>query len=323
MRIYVILGPTASGKSGAALAVAQRAGAEIVSADSMQVYRGMDIGTAKPTRAERARVPHHLIDVVDPWESFSTAEYVRLADEAIADIARRGRIALVVGGTALYLKSLLVGIFRGPSADWRFRGALRKEAEASGVVALHERLSKIDPEAARRIHPNDLRRIERALEVHEKTGKRPSSLRREWTAGENRYDATVVGISWAREKLRARIDERVDRMIAAGWLAEVKELLASTAGPGREASQALGYAQLRRVASGDMDLAGAVDEIKRKTRRSAKAQMTWFKAFPGVGWVDGASRRDGGDLVDAVMDALGLHDGNAVQGQGGNSSGGR
>ena len=152
-RIYILLGPTAAGKSAIALELADRAGAEIISIDSMQVYRGMDVGTAKPTAADRARVPHHLVDLREPWESFSTAEYVRLADAAIGDVSGRGRIPLFVGGTALYVKSLLLGIFEGPSADWRFRGELRREAAEGGAEALHARLAGVVPEAARRIHP--------------------------------------------------------------------------------------------------------------------------------------------------------------------------
>lgn len=289
-----------------ALEVARRSGAEIISIDSMQVYRGMDIGTAKPTPAEREEVRHHLIDIRDPWESFSTAEYIRLADEAVCDIAGRGKAALFVGGTALYIKSLLVGIFEGPSADWEFRARLRQEAEEAGVEALHARLASLDPESAGRIHPNDLRRIERALEIYEKTGRPASRLRREWERGEGRYDARVVVLSLPRSLLYERIDARVDRMLEAGWPDEVRRLLEHPRGLGREASQALGYAELAKVASGEMTLDEAAAEIKKKTRHFAKRQETWFRGFEGVNRMDVHAEDDEAALADRVMEALGL-----------------
>ncbi len=304
--VYVILGATAAGKSAAALAVAGRFGAEIISADSMQVYRGMDIGTAKPSPAERESVPHHLIDIRDPWESFSTAQYVELADNAVADITARGRLPLLVGGTALYIRSLLAGIFEGPSADWDFREEIRILADTIGIEALHARLAEVDAEAAARIHPNDLRRIERALEIHHKTGQKPSSLRNQWASADLRYDARIAGIFWPREILKNRIDERVDKMVSDGWLGEVEGLLGDTRGMSREASQALGYAQLARVVNGEIPLAEAVDEIKRKTRRFAKAQMTWFKSFHNVCWIDASLCADYGAVVNRLADCLKL-----------------
>lgn len=306
-RIFVLLGPTASGKSAAALDLAPRVNAEILSVDSMQVYRGMDVGTAKPTAAERARVPHHLIDVRDPSESFSTAEYVKLADAAVADIVARGKRPLFVGGTALYVKSLLVGIFDGPPADWEFRSWLRAEAARAGPEALHRRLAEVDPVAAARIHPNDLRRVERALEIHHKTGLPASALRTQWSSESLRYDARIVGLSLPRPELLRRIDERIDNMIASGWPREVERLLSDPSGLSREASQALGYAELARVASGQMSLDAAVAEIKRKTHRFAKAQMTWFKTFPNVTWIDAAL--DKRSLVDKLLSAFGFADG--------------
>jgi len=304
-RILMLIGPTAAGKSAVAIEASLRLGAEIISLDSMQVYRGMDIGTAKPAPAERARVPHHLIDIRDPWESFSTAEYVRLADEAVAETTARGRLSLFVGGTALYAKSVLVGIFDGPSADWEFREDFRREAGKVGAEALHKRLAELDPEAAARIHPNDLRRIERALEIHSKTGRPASALRTEWKAAQLRYDARLVGILRPREELKKRIDARVDAMIAAGWLDEVRRLVADPRGLSREASQALGYAELAGVVRGEVQLAAAVEEIKRRTRRFAKAQMTWFKTFPAVTWVDASDYGATAEIVDRVVDLSG------------------
>jgi tRNA dimethylallyltransferase len=305
--VYILLGPTAAGKSAAGLEVAERIGAEIISADSMQVYRGMDIGTAKPTEADRARVPHHLLDIRDPWEPFSTAEYVALADEAIREITARGNRPLFVGGTALYVKSLLSGIFDGPSADWDFRKQVRAEAERIGVAALHRRLAEIDPEAAGRIHPNDLRRIERALEIYEKTGTEPSKLRQQWSSDNLRYEAKVAGLDLPRALLHERINRRVDAMMAAGWLEEVRRLLEDPRGLGREASQALGYKELAAVVRGEAEVAEAVEKIKARTRQFAKRQMTWFRGFGDiVRWVRAERDKGTADIAREVLLALGF-----------------
>lgn len=305
--ICILLGPTAAGKSAVGIEAARRIGAEIVSIDSMQVYRGMDIGTAKPTPAERAGVPHHLIDIREPWESFSTAEYVKLADAAAAEIASRGRLPLFVGGTALYIKSLVYGIFDGPSADWGFRRRLRKEAADFGSEALHRRLGEIDPDSAKRIHPNDLRRIERALEIHEKTGRAPSELRQQWQSASPRYEASMAGLDLPRSLLHERINARVDHMVDEGWCDEVSSLVTSRKGLGREASQALGYAQLARVVAGEISLGEAVEDIKAKTRQFAKRQMTWFRGFgDAVKWVKIAADATVPALAEEVIAALGI-----------------
>jgi tRNA dimethylallyltransferase len=313
-RIYVLVGPTASGKSAVGIAVAEGIGAEIVSLDSMQVYRGMDIGTAKPTGGERLRVRHHLIDMREPWESFSTAQYLALAAESVKDITARGKRPLFVGGTALYVKSLLAGMFEGPPADWEFRDRLRAEAARIGVQALYERLGAIDPAAAAKIHPNDLRRIERALEIHEKTGERASALRRQWQSGESKYDAVIVGLDVPREELYLRINARVEEMMERGWLGEVSRLVGEPRGLSREASQALGYAELARVIAGDATLEYAVEEIKTRTRQFAKRQMTWFRSFPDVHWVNASTRgaadraRRLSEIADEVVGAFGVSD---------------
>jgi len=305
-RIYVLLGPTAAGKSAVGMEVARRAGAEIISIDSMQVYRGMDIGTAKPSPAEREAVPHHLLDIREPRESFSTAEYVELADAAVRDIVSRGRLPLFVGGTALYIKSLICGIFEGPSADWDFRRRLRAEAAEKGSEALHARLAKIDSEAAARIHPGDMRRIERALEIYEKTGRRPSELRQEWKSDSQRYEAAMAGLDVDREVLRERINARVDSMMAAGWLDEVRRLVAA-GGLARGPSQALGYAQLARAAAGELPLEEALEDIKAKTRRFAKRQMTWFRGFgDAVKWVKVGADDTPESVAKRVICALGI-----------------
>ncbi len=305
-KIHILLGPTAAGKSAVAMAVAETVGAEIISLDSMQVYRGMDIGTAKPTAAERAMVPHHLIDVRDPWQPFSTAEYLGLAEAAIEDITARGRVCLFVGGTALYAKTLLYGMFEGPSADWRFRHRLRVEAQQIGVPALHERLKQIDPVSASRIHPNDLRRIERALEIHEKTGAPPSHLRREWENESLKFEASIAVLSLPRALLHERINQRTDEMIAQGWPGEVECLLQAAGGLSREASQALGYKELAAVVVGELDLDEAVEKIKARTRQFAKRQMTWFRSFDNVQWVEVSQEDAPASIAGRVIEALGL-----------------
>jgi len=230
--MVLLLGTTASGKTAAALALAPLLNAEIVSIDSMQVYRRMDIGTAKPTQTERAAVRHHLIDVVEPSESFSVARFVELADAAIADITARGKTVLAVAGTPLYLMGLMYGMFDGPSADESFRAALRERAAREGTAALHAELAQIDPAAAARIHPNDLKRIERALEVHRLTGRPLSAMQTQWDAAHLRYPAVVIGIRREKEDTSRRINQRVRQMIDAGLVDEVRSLLGGPLDPG-------------------------------------------------------------------------------------------
>ncbi|MCB9856707.1 MAG: tRNA (adenosine(37)-N6)-dimethylallyltransferase MiaA [Phycisphaerales bacterium] len=294
--IDLLLGVTASGKSSCALAIAAELNAEIVSVDSMQVYRGMDIGTAKASPVERSRVPHHLIDVVDPWESFSAARFGEMADEAIHDIARRGRRPLIVGGTPLYVMSLVFGMFEGPAADAAFRSALRERADAEGNPALHADLVRVDPEAAARIHPNDYKRIERALEVHHATGKPLSALQTQWDSGRMRYPARIVGLRREKEDASRRINARVKQMITDGLVGEVRSLLAHPRGMSEQARQALGYAQIIDHVEGRCPLDDAVEAIKIQTRRFAKHQRTWFRKFHFAKWVDVGA----GDAMDVV-----------------------
>jgi len=286
-----IVGPTASGKTSVALELAgnithgDQAGGEIISLDSMQLWRGMDIGTAKPTAEERRRVRHHLIELLEPSESFSVARYVEAAQAAVAEIAGRGRVPLFVGGTALYLKALLAGLFEGPSADWALRAELRRIAAEHGPAHLHERLQSVDPGTAQRLHPNDLRRIVRALEVYEKTGTPISELQRQWSAQRSGRQPPIFGIARDRAGLYDRINRRVDEMMQGGLLDEVRRLL--TMNPGREARQALGYRELIAHLAGEIpSLDEAVGLIKRNTRRFAKRQLTWFRAFTGIIWIE-------------------------------------
>ena len=279
-KLWVILGPTASGKSDLALAFARRIGGEILSADSMQVYRGMDVGTAKPSPAERAEVRHHLIDVVDPDQPFTVARFVEMAD----DVIRTARVPLIVtGGTPLYYKALFEGIFGGPGADEDVRQRLR----ALPGQELHRRLTEIDPAAAARIHANDTKRLVRALEVFELTGQPISSLQTDWSRPAPRHAATWIGLSWDKEALNRRINARVKQMIAAGWIEEVRTLLVRHGDLSHTAAEATGYRELIAHVRGELPLEEAVERIKIATRQLARRQMKWFRRFPNVAWMPG------------------------------------
>jgi len=282
------------------MALAPRLNAEILCVDSMQIYRGMDIGTAKPTAGQRRRVPHHLIDIVEASEHFSAARFVKLADAAITDIQSRSRRVLIVAGTPLYLMGLMYGLFDGPSADASFRSELRDRASKEGIAALHAELAAVDPDAAARIHPNDLKRIERGLEVYRLTGTPLSALQSQWAAGVMRYPAAVVGIRRDRAETSRRINARVKQMIADGFVDEVRGLLAAPGGMGEQARQALGYAEIIAHLEGGMSLDDAVERIKIQTRRFAKHQRTWFRKFPAARWVDLATHPSCTDAADRL-----------------------
>jgi tRNA dimethylallyltransferase len=278
-KLLAIVGPTASGKSALALAVARKMGALILSADSMQVYRGMDIGTAKPTMSERAEVVHHLIDVVEPSETFTVARFVEMAD-AVIENAKTPLI--VVGGTPLYYKALFEGLFEGPGSDESIRTRLAQIDAAE----LHAMLQRADPEAAGRIHVNDRKRLIRALEVYELTGRPISSFQTDWESGKKRHEAVWVGLQWEREALNRRINARVKEMIGTGWVEEARELL----GHGElspTAAEATGYGELIEHIKGRISLDDAVEQIKIATRQLARKQMKWLKRFGGVQWIAG------------------------------------
>ena len=299
-QITFILGCTGCGKGRVGRELARRVCAEILSTDSMKVYRRMDIGTAKPTAEDREIVPHHLIDVVEPSQEFSVAQFAEQSDQAIAGIHQRGHRVLAVGGTALYIKALSEGLFEGPSADEAVRQRLHAEARADGTPELHKKLQAVDPVAAERIHPNDLRRIVRALEVHELTGRPISELQTQWGGQSPDYVVTFVGLRREREDQSARTNARVKRMIEQGLVAEVEALLAEDPPPGITARQALGYAEIIEHLEGKVSLAEAVENIKINTRRLSKAQRTWFKRFPDVFWID----LDRDTTVEQVVDEL-------------------
>jgi len=281
-----IVGPTGAGKSALAMAVAEHSNCEIVNADSRQFYRGMDLGTAKPSAEDRARVPHHLIDVRNPDESLDVAEFARLARVAIEGIAARGRNPLVVGGSGLYLRVIRGGIFQGPAASPEIRERLAKIAEGQGVGHLHQTLREIDPEAANRIGVNDLYRIVRALEVFELTGETISSHQRRHRFADIGYDTLTVGVEVERKKLYEAIDRRFDAMIAAGFVAEVRALIETGYSPEKPPLSTIGYKQIAAHLRGEMTLADAIEQAKQESRRLAKRQLTWFRREPEIVWLD-------------------------------------
>ncbi len=283
-RIVILCGPTAAGKTAAAVAAAERFGGEIVGADSMQIYRYMDIGTAKPTPAERARVPHHLIDVADPDEPFDAARYADTAGAVIAGLHGRAVLPLVVGGTGLYIKALTRGLFEAAPVDGGVRRRLREEIRHRGNDALHRRLTRLDPEAAGRLHPNDTHRILRALEVIETTGRPITRHHRDHAFSGAPYETLTIGLALPREDLYRRIDHRVDAMIDAGFLSEVAGLLERGYGPDLKSMNAIGYRHLADHLLNRTDWAETVRTLKRDTRRYAKRQMTWFGRDTEIHW---------------------------------------
>jgi tRNA dimethylallyltransferase len=297
-RLIVIVGPTGAGKTRLAMQLAERAGGEVVSADSQQVYTGMDIGTGKATVAERARVPHHLLDVVRPDEEMTAARFVELADAAIADIAARGRAAIVCGGTGLYVRALLLGLFAGPPASPELRAELTARGDEDGLDALHAELARIDPAAAAKIDPHDGKRTIRALEVYMLTGETMSAhqARHDHKALPPRYVARTVGIQPERDALYRAIDARVDAMVAAGLEAEVAALRAAGYKPPLRSQQAIGYAELHDAADARVDRARAIELIKRNSRHYARRQVSWYRADTTVAWHASADAVDLADM---------------------------
>jgi tRNA dimethylallyltransferase len=286
--LLVILGPTAAGKTALAVRLGQRFNGEVISADSRQIYRGMDIGTAKATPAERAAVQHHLIDIVDPDGELTLAHYRRLATAEIAEAWARGKLPMLVGGTGLYVQAVTEG-WTVPEAppDWDLRERLRKEAERLGHEALHAQLAAIDPVAAARIDARNVRRVIRALEVYQQTGTPISELQCKEAPG---YRMLRLGLTMPREALYQRIDERVDRMMAEGLVAEVRGLVARGYGDELPSMSGLGYRQIGQYLRGEVTLEEAVLLIKRHTRRFVRQQYNWFRlADPGIRWFDVAS----------------------------------
>jgi tRNA dimethylallyltransferase len=305
--MILILGVTGSGKGRLAFDLARDLGAEIISIDSMKVYRRMDIGTAKPPKEARAQVKHHLIDIIEPSDSFSVRSFLDNALEAIKQIKAGNKPVVAVGGTSLYIKALLYGLFEGPAADKQIRAELRARAETQGLDQLYRQLTQVDPEAAARIHQNDARRIIRALEVYELTGKPISSFQRQWnpqqTSDERRatdYDWTIIGLRRDKAEENKTINARVKKMIAAGLVDEVKSLLSEEKPLSPQARCAIGYAEVTDHLSGKTTLEDAIELIKKNTRRLAKSQRTWFKTFRSVHWLNIGPEEPGEKILDRV-----------------------
>ncbi|MHC4488335.1 MAG: tRNA (adenosine(37)-N6)-dimethylallyltransferase MiaA [Planctomycetota bacterium] len=284
--MVLILGVTASGKGRLAFGLAKSVGAEIISIDSMKVYRRMDVGTAKPPKEARAALKYHLIDVVEPSDSFSVGAFLELAYKAIEQIKSRKKPIIAVGGTALYIKALLYGLFEGPGTNEQIRAELRARAQAEGLAQLHRELTKIDPIAADRINPNDSKRIIRALEVYKTTGKPISSLQKQFNAKKPVHDWTIIGLRREKTDANSRINRRVKKMIPAGLVDEVRSLLDEEKPLSPQARCAIGYTEIIDYLSGQIGLENATELIKKNTRRLAKNQRTWFKTFKNVHWLD-------------------------------------
>jgi tRNA dimethylallyltransferase len=284
--MVLVLGVTASGKARLGFELARMLDGEIVSVDSMKVYRRMDIGTAKPSKQAQQQVRYHLIDVVEPSESFSVGVFLDKALAAIGDIRGRGKTVVAVGGTALYIKALLYGLFEGPGGDERIRAELQAQAAQEGLARLHDALRQIDPEAAERIYANDAKRIIRALEVYRLTGRPISSFQKQFDAERPMHDWTIIGLRREKTVESQRINARVKKMIELGLVDEVKSLLAEDKPLGQQARCAIGYAEIIGHLKGRMSLDEAVEQIKVNTRRLAKGQRTWFKTFRQVNWLD-------------------------------------
>ncbi len=297
-KIVIVCGPTGVGKTAFAIELAKRFGGEIVGADSMQIYRRMDIGTAKPTAEEKAAVLHHMVDIIAPDEPFDAAAYGRWADAIVTQLLADNKVAFVVGGTGLYIKALIYGLFNGRTVDDGVRQTLQARLADEGAPALHAALKNRDPMAAARIHPNDAYRILRAMEVVETTGRAISEFHDAHHFGKARYRALYLGLTLPREQLYARIDGRVDAMIEAGLLEEVRGLLSSGYGPELKSMQSLGYRHMIAYIQGELTWDEALRTLKRDHRRYAKRQLTWFKAVDGMHWlapdeIDTAAERVG------------------------------
>lgn len=301
---WYLTGPTASGKTAVGVELAKRLGAEILSLDSMAVYRGMDIGTAKPGVRERAEVAHHLIDVVDPPEEFSVAQYVDAAHAKAGALRSAKKEPLFVGGTPLYLKSLLRGIFQGPPADWEFRRQIEEEVERVGIDKLRDRLWQVDPLSASKLHPNDLRRMVRALEVARLTGQPLSHWQTQFDEGRPAHERKVFVLHWPREVLHQRIDARVEQMFANGLVEETQRLLAQFRELGRTAAQAVGYREVIDHLQGQHNLQQAMQLVKQRTHQFARRQETWFRSLSECRWIEMHEGESASEVAERILSSL-------------------
>ena len=296
-KVIVICGPTSIGKTTVGIHLAQKLGGEIISADSMQIYRYMDIGTAKPTSEERRKVPHHMVDIMDPDEDYDAVRFSKQARDRIAEIVNRGMMPVVVGGTGLYIKAMLSGIFRSDPVDPKIRNRLRRELKQVGSNLLYERLKQLDPDTAVRLHPNDSYRIIRALETIESSEKPISQHHQDHGFEDEPFNALKIGLRTDRQKLYAQIDKRVDLMIEAGLVAEVKKLLAMGYSAELKSMQSIGYRHIAGFLEGRLPWDECRRTLKRDTRRFAKRQFTWFGADPQIKWYQP-------DQLDQIFDAV-------------------
>jgi tRNA dimethylallyltransferase len=301
---WFIVGPTAAGKTASAIELARRLDGEILSLDSMALYRGLDIGTAKPNAQEQGAAPHHLLDILEPAQEFSLAEYLQAARNVALEILARGRAVILAGGTPLYLKAILRGMFSGPPADWDLRLAWEQRAAEHGPEWLHAQLAAVDPAAARKLHFNDARRIIRALEVFEKTGRPMSEWQQQFDRPQSQGACRVFVLDWPRETLYQRINARVLAMFDAGLVGEVKALLAHHVEFGRTASQALGYREVLEHLRGDYDLPTTIELIQNRTRAFARRQLTWFRSLEECRWVTMNTENTVSEVVDTILGAV-------------------
>ena len=310
--VIVLVGPTAIGKSRVAIEIAKALGTEVLTADSTQVYRGMDIGTDKPSFEERQEVPHRLIDLVNPNEPFNAGEYRRHAVTEIERLHREGRIPLVVGGTGLYIRALLRGLWPGPaerraratSVDWTVRRGLEREAKERGLAALYQELGEVDPERAQRVHPNDAVKVLRALEIFRQTGVPASQAHERHGFQERPFRGLVLGLTMDREALYRRIEERVHVEIEKGLVEETRRLLAQGYSRSLTSMKSLGYRQMAGFLEGDYDFDEAVRLLKRDTRHFAKRQMTWFRKEPEVQWVSVSPDESTSNITARIMEQV-------------------
>lgn len=306
--VLILLGPTAVGKTSLSLSLASLLKTEIISSDSMQIYRFMDIGTAKPSSKQREEIRHHMIDIVNPWEYFSTGEYIERVRDIIEKLFIEGKIPLVVGGTGLYIRAMTEGIFQGPDADWSLRNRLIRE-ESLNPGSLYGRLKEVDPDSASKINPADMRRIIRALEVYYSTGKTISDMQRGLTKPLP-YQFLKIGITRERGELYSIIERRVDEMLKAGLVEEVREVLTMINRNSKDkliplpAFQAIGYKEIGGYLADFYVLSEAVRLIKKRTKMYAKRQFTWFKKEEGIRWFDISGRRDFDKIAEEIYEKI-------------------
>jgi len=302
--LVLLVGPTAVGKSEIGLRLAHALDTDVLTADSRQVYRGMDIATDKPTPEQRQGVPHRLIDLVDPDEPFNAGQYRRLALQEIQRLYGAGRLPLIVGGTGLYVRTLIHGLCDAPRADQAYRESLLQEARAQGGYFLHTELTRVDPESAARLHPHDEVKIVRALEVHHLSGQRLSDMQRQHRFAEQEFSVLLIGLNRSRAQLYRRIDDRVESMFARGVVEETERLLAD--GYGRElgAMKGLGYQQVAGYLAGEYDRAEALRLLKRDTRHFAKRQLTWFRKEPGLRWCELTEQDRSEDVAGRLLEMI-------------------